>query len=187
MCLDTCEYIMKMHIVQLVGCFSTLCAHLWSVTHTVCKSYSPFLVAAHLLLILWPLAKGLPLVTWLADLPVVFSVTTYWWSISDYGHMVLVTRNFTKSADCPCRKSAVFPRHRRGYSRNHARVSAESCKGVRGIVQGCPSNRERVSVESWKGVRGIVKGCPRNCVTSFIDWYNSYCRCLRIAVKGIWR
>ena len=32
---------------------------------------------------------------------------------------VLVTRHFTKSADCPCRKSAVFPRHRQ-------RVSAES-------------------------------------------------------------
>ena len=61
---------------------------------------------------------------------------------------VLVTRNFTKSADCPRRKSAVFPRHLRGYSRNRVRVSAESSKGVRGIVQGCPRNREWVSAES---------------------------------------
>ena len=56
-------------------------------------------------------------------------------------HTVLVKRNFTKSADCPRRKSAGFPRHRRGYPRNRARVSAESCKGVRGIVSGCPRNR----------------------------------------------
>ena len=42
------------------------------------------------------------------------------------------------------------------------RISAESCKGVRGIEQGCPRNRARVSAESCKGVRGIVKGCPRN-------------------------
>ena len=75
---------------------------------------------------------------------------------------VLVTRNFMKSADCPRWKSAVFPRHRRGYLRNRARVSAESCKGVRGIVQGCPLNRARVSAESCKGVREIVQGCPRN-------------------------
>ena len=61
---------------------------------------------------------------------------------------VLVTRNFTKFADCPRRKSAVFPRHRRGYPRNRVRVSAESSKGVRGIVQGCPRNREWVSAES---------------------------------------
>ena len=63
-------------------------------------------------------------------------------------YTVLVTRNFTKSADCPRRKSTVFPRHCRGYLRNHARVSAESNKGVRGIVQGCPRNRARVSAES---------------------------------------
>ena len=61
---------------------------------------------------------------------------------------VLVIRNFTKSADCPRRKSAVFLRHRRGYPRNHVRVSAESSKGVHGIVQGCPRNREWVSAES---------------------------------------
>ena len=41
-----------------------------------------------------------------------------------------------------------FPRHRRGYPRNRVRVSAESIKGVRGIVQGCPRNREWVSAES---------------------------------------
>ena len=41
----------------------------------------------------------------------------------------------------PRRKSAVFPRHRRGYPRNRVRVSAESSKGVRGIVNGCPWNR----------------------------------------------
>ena len=63
-------------------------------------------------------------------------------------YTVLVTRNFTKSADCPRRKSAVFPRHRRGYPRNCARLSAESCKAVRRIVKGCPRNRERVSAES---------------------------------------
>ena len=60
---------------------------------------------------------------------------------------ILVTRNFTKSADCPRRKSAVFPRHRRGYPRNRVRVSAESCMGVRRIVKGCPQNRDRVSAE----------------------------------------
>ena len=69
---------------------------------------------------------------------------------------VLVTRNFTKSADCPRQKSAVFPRNRQ-------RVPAESCKVVRGIVKGCSWNRERVSTESWRGVRGIMKGCPRIC------------------------
>ena len=85
-----------------------------------------------------------------------------WWTMRPSICTVLVTRNFTKSADCPRRKSAVFPRHRRGYPRNRVRVSAESSKGVRGIVQGCPRNREWVSAESCKGVRGIVKGCPRN-------------------------
>ena len=29
-------------------------------------------------------------------------------------------------------------------------------------MQGCPRNRTRVSAESCKGVRGIVKGCPQN-------------------------
>ena len=30
-------------------------------------------------------------------------------------------------------------------------------------MKGCPRNHERVSAESCKGVRGIVKGCPRIC------------------------
>ena len=50
----------------------------------------------------------------------------------------------------------------RRFSAASPRISAESCKGVRGIVQGCPRNRQWVSAESLKGVRGIVKGCPRN-------------------------
>ena len=41
-------------------------------------------------------------------------------------------------------------------------MSAESSKGVCGIVKGCLRNRRRMSAESLKGVRGIVKGCLRN-------------------------
>ena len=75
-----------------------------------------------------------------------------------YIYTVLVTRNFKKSADCPCRQSAVFPRHCRGYLPNYQRASAESWKGVRGIVKGCPRNRKRVPAESWKGVCRFVEG-----------------------------
>ena len=56
---------------------------------------------------------------------------------------VLVTRNFTKSADRPRRKSAFF----RGIGED-----------IRRIVKGCPRNREWVSAESSKGVRGFVEG-----------------------------
>ena len=36
----------------------------------------------------------------------------------------------------------------RRFSAASPRISAESCKGVRGIVQGCPRNRQWVSAES---------------------------------------
>ena len=42
------------------------------------------------------------------------------------------------------------------------RISAESSKGIHGIVKRCSWNRQKVFVESSKGVRGIVKGCPQN-------------------------
>ena len=46
----------------------------------------------------------------------------------------------------------------RSFSAALSRISAESSKGVRGVVKGCPRNRQRVSAESSNGVRGFVEG-----------------------------
>ena len=74
------------------------------------------------------------------------------------------TRNFTISADLPGGFSADHLRNPHTFAaecpRKRQRVSAESSKGIRGILTEYPRNRQRVSADLFKGISAvrIVKG-----------------------------
>ena len=50
----------------------------------------------------------------------------------------------------------------RSFSAASSRISAESSKGVRGVIKGCPRNCQRVSADPSKGVLGYVEGYQHN-------------------------